>query len=84
MMMSSSESNRRENDYPTTRNNAGDKIVGSLGIELADAVMLASFSEHSESKETDGNTVDGTNSKKDGGTVDERVAESPLGEMTPA
>ena len=84
MMMSSSESNRRENNSPTARNIVGDKIVGSLGIDLADAVMLASFSEHIESKETDGSTIDGTNSNKDGGTVKKRLAESLLGDMTPA
>ena len=72
------ESNARESNDPTARNNVGEKNVGSLGVNLTNAMMLTSFSEYNENNNPNGKTVDAANSKKDIGTVDEVVAESLL------
>ena len=68
-MIIRNESKKRGHNRPTV-SSIGEKNVGSLGVNLGDAVMLSSFSKHNENNKTDGSTVEAANSKKDGDTVD--------------
>ena len=73
--------NRGHNRPTASSSNAGEKNVGSTGINPANAVELSSVSKPNENNKTDGSTVDATNSKKDGDTVDASTSKIDGGTM---